>query len=230
MSELDGHGRPGLTLVGPQSDVVFYADALHGAEAVLVLGCGTGRLALGLASEERRVVGVDASPRMLHHAEERRQALPAEDRAQVRFVTSDLRSLRLADRFGAVVVPHNGLSLLASEQDLLALLATVKHHLAPEGTFAFDVVNAQEIGGWVPVHRRPFAPHLRERQRQSDKDVGGIRRWKVRQLAAAELDSALIREGFVVTERYGDFHGRPFEPADASQIVVAALDTVPVSR
>jgi len=195
------------------------------AQSVLLLGCGTGRLALALCGPERKVVGVDASPRMLAHAEERRMALAPEHRAQVRFMTSDLRSLRLQERFEVILAPHNGLSLLPSDAELSAVFATVHHHLAPGGTFAFDVMSAAAITGMALPHRRPFTPHLREKQRgvSPGKSTDGIRRWKVRQLLAEELDELLHREGFTVTERYGGFDGHPFSDSDAMQVVVASI-------
>jgi SAM-dependent methyltransferase len=211
--------------VGPQPDVRFYGEHVVGAApSVLLLGCGTGRLALALCGPERLVVGVDASPRMLAHAEERRLALSPEHRAKVRFLTSDLRSLRMNERFDVILAPHNGLSLLPSDADLAAVFATVHHHLRPEGTFAFDVMNAAGIPGMALPHRRPFTPHLREKQRQAAKGTSGdgIRRWKVRQLLSEELDALLIREGFKVTERFGGFDGHPFSESDPMQVVVCS--------
>jgi SAM-dependent methyltransferase len=223
MADFPGKG-PELTLVGPQADITFYAERVaKTSSSVLVLGCGTGRLVFGLCDGQRRVVGADNSLRMLAQAEERRQSLDASSRKNVQLVTSDLRSLRLTERFDTVLLPHNGLSLLSSDEDFASVLATVRHHLLPTGTFSFDVVHGRAVGGMPAAHRRPYAPHLRERHRNdTDEASGGIRRWKVRQLGADEVDQVLAREGFVVTERFGGFDGHPFSPSDAVQVVVAA--------
>src|SRR5687768_12697709 len=39
-------------------DLAFYLDATHGADSVLELGVGTGRIATALAAQGRRVLGV----------------------------------------------------------------------------------------------------------------------------------------------------------------------------
>lgn len=234
----------GLALVGQDVEAAFYARevARHGAP-VLVLGCAQGRIAFSLAARGHRVVGADPSEAMVKAAEELRlESLP--DGERLHFVAADLRSLRLSERFPTVVAPQNALAWMGSLDDLGALLATVRHHLLPKGTFLFDVVNrgeverAEERGGWrgqphpemaggpvVPFLEPPrplFSPHLRERRRApGQRGERSIRRLRLRHFEAHELEGALREAGFEVEERYGSFGGKPFEPSDPVQIVVA---------
>lgn len=228
-----------LSLVGRDVDVAFYARQAAGRSAspgqapVLVLGCGNGRLALELADRGHPVVGVDPSARMIAAAEERRLGQPPGQVELLRFLAADLRSLRLAERFGLVAAPHNALALMASLDELAALLATVRHHLSPDGAFVFDLINPAGrppppvAPGELPPREnaRPlFAPHMRERRRTPrGASEEGIRRLRLRHFDAQELDAALREAGFVAYERFGRFDGKAFDPTDPQQIVVARL-------
>lgn len=232
-------GRPGpqLSLVAQDKDVAFYvreADARGGP--VLVLGAGTGRIAWELALHGHRTVAVDPSEVMIESAEERRAFESAEASDRLRLIEADPRSLRLSERFKVILAPQNALALNATLDDLDAMLATVRHHLAEDGVFAFDVLNpARRAGGsmepppedgWHPQEgveppRPLFAPHLRERTRTPEGTSEGIRRLRLRHFTVAEVDQALEEASFVATERYGGFERRPFEPEDPIQVVVA---------
>ena len=224
-----------LSLVGPDEDVAFYARRSRDGAATLVLGCGNGRVALPLA-DRSRVLGVDPSSSMIHAAEERRAELPSEVAARVQLVCADLRSLRLSERFALVLAPQSALSLMGSLDDLGALLATVVHHLLPDGAFIFDVNHPRPADapptatdeprappGAVEPRRPLFAPHLRERKR--GRGLGaGIHRLRLRQFEPDELDTALREAGLVARERYGSFEGKAYDAEDALQIIVAGPD------
>ncbi|MCI0573991.1 MAG: class I SAM-dependent methyltransferase [Myxococcaceae bacterium] len=237
MARKTGRGRPPLSLVGQESDVRFYAR--HAREAggpVLILGCGSGRLALALADAGVEVLGVDPSARMVASAEALRAAADAEVAARLRFLTADLRALRLAERFPLVAAPHNALGLMDSPAELESLLTTVRHHLAPGGRFVFDLLNARdgdlsygaedrEPSAPLEPLRPVFTPHLRERRRDGAGRVeaGGIRRLRLRPFRPEEVDRALRAVGLEARERYGRFDGRVFSPTDERQVVVAGV-------
>lgn len=234
MSGNDIRGRTPLSLVAQEPDLHFYMQrAGERGGPVLVLGAANGRVPWSLAGHGFEAVGVDPSEVMIRSAEERRSSEPAEVSARARFIVSDVRALRLPERFPLVLAPQHALGLMSTLDDLDAFMATVCHHLAPGGTFIFDVLNPpreaiirdddDEHAPREPLEpRRPlFARHLRER-----RPPGGtapIRRLKLRHFAPEELDEALSHCGLSLHERYGRFDGKPFDLQDSRQIGVATL-------
>jgi SAM-dependent methyltransferase len=226
-------GRTPLSLVGQELDLAFYGRlaAERGAGGpVLVLGSATGRIAWELADRGLSVLGVDPSERMVQAAEERRTQVGPEVSARARFQVADVRGLRLSETFPLVLAPQHALGLMAGDEDLEAFLTTVRLHLAPGGTFAFDVLNPQRppvpdedqdpTAGLEP-QRLPFAFHLRERTRAGQ--AGGIRRLRLQHFSAEELEAALAACGLTERERYGHFDGKPFDPDDVRHVGVAGL-------
>lgn len=233
----NGLGRsPPLSLVGQRTEAAFYARYLSRARpTVLVLGCGAGRIPWELSDQGAEAVGVDPSASLIAAAEERRATEAAQKGDRVRFLSADLRSLRLGRRFALVVAPNNAFGLMSASVDLEALLATARHHLAADGVLVFDVVNAtvafdhskQHPESTLSLFQRPairgvFAPHLRDRRRNG-LNRSSIRRLHLRQLNLEHVESAIRDAGFASKEKYGRYDGKPFEPADPIQIVVAQL-------
>src|SRR5690606_33045784 len=99
-------------------DLPFYVRTTDGAEEVLALGVGDGRVARELAAEGPSVLGVDRSAPMLAALEERRASAPEGARGRVRPILGDPRTLRLDRRFSRVIFPF---SVLAHFHDREAL-------------------------------------------------------------------------------------------------------------
>lgn len=233
MSGNDVRGRAPLSLVGQEPDLSFYMR--HASERggpVLVLGAANGRVPWSLAGHGLTAVGVDSSETMIRLAEERRDKEPPEVSGRVRFIVSDVRVLRLEERFPLVLAPQHAMGLMATRDDLDAFVATVRHHLSPGGTFIYDVLNPPRDAiipnddvdePTAPLEpRRPlFALHLRERKRPGG--TAPIRRLRLRHFAPEELEEALTEGGLTLRERFGRFDGKPFELRDSRQIGVAGL-------
>jgi SAM-dependent methyltransferase len=234
MASSNGCASP-VSLVGSDAGIAFYRRQVGQLEQpVLILGCANGRMAWELGADLPLVVGVDPSPRMIALAEEGRVHQSAESASRVRFVSADLRSLRLAEKFAAVLAPNNALGLMGSPHDLEAAIATARYHLLPDGFLAFDTVNPTHNGRALQsetevfpseprMRRAPLTLHLRERRRTGPGAGQAIRRLRLRQFMPAEIDAALEEGGFVATSRYGRYDEKPFEPSDALQIVIATL-------
>lgn len=229
MAGNDVRGRTPLSLVGQEPDLLFYTRrATEQGGAVLVLGAANGRVVWALAEAGVTVLGVDPSERMVQAAEELRASEPPEVSARVRLMHADPRALRLAERFPVVFAPQNALGMMGSHEDLEAFLASVRHHLEPGGTFAYDVLNPPaepasrdedaEPGAALEPRRPLFAFHLRER-RQPGAPLG-IRRLRLRPFSAEELDEAMKACGLTPRERYGWFDGKPFDAEDERHIGV----------
>jgi SAM-dependent methyltransferase len=175
------------------------------------------------------VLGVDPSAQMVRIAEERRASELPEVADRVRFLVADPRSLRLSERFPLVLAPQHALGLAGTPEGLEALLAAVRHHLTPGGTFIYDILNPpreppsdrdEEAPGAPVEPRRPlFALHLRGRRQAGG--ASAIRRLRLRHFTPEELDAALQACGLTLRERYGRFDGKPFDPDDNWHIGVA---------
>jgi len=111
---------------------------------LLDLGCGTGNHALPLARRGHTVFGVDQSPSMLALAQSKTATLPADCPMPV-FQQGDIRDVELRSRFDAVIMMFAVLCYLHEDRDVLAALATVRHHLKPDALFIFDVWNGPAV-------------------------------------------------------------------------------------
>lgn len=134
-----------------------YCRALAAAAtSVLDLGCGTGLLAAAL-SDGRRVMGVDPAAAMLDVA----RARPGGDK--VTWVEADARLFRSDQRFDLVVMTGHAFQCLLTDDDQLALLRTIAHHLSPTGRFIFDSRNpaVEEWREWVPADSQRTVTHPR---------------------------------------------------------------------
>ena len=101
---------------------------------LLELGCGTGRHALEFAAFGWEVKGYDLSPGMVQHARQRIGGTTG----RISFEVGDIRRLRDAVRFDAVVSLFHVMSYQTSETDLRQALETASVHLRPDGLFFFD--------------------------------------------------------------------------------------------
>lgn len=222
MGEGKGEGR--LKLIGRSAEARFYLEHLPPEGPLLVLGCAQGSLAFELAQAGRSVVGVDPSRWMIAAAEAVRAGEPT-----VELLCADLRALRLERTFAGVVAPRNALGAVGSAEDLEAALATVAHHLAPLGVFAFDIAHPVVRAGpgagphlAPPPTDRAFTRHLRGRREGFQR--GGLHRVRRTAFSAAEVDRAVSAAGLSLRERYGGFDNRPFEPSDERQLGIAGRD------
>jgi len=76
---------------------------LQGSERVLDVGCGDGRISAQIADRAASVLGVDASPDMVAHANREYTASGPQARGNLRFDVADARSLPFTAAFDCVV-------------------------------------------------------------------------------------------------------------------------------
>lgn len=124
-----------------RADVSFYREIARrrGADRILELGAGTGRVTIPLARDGRRVTALDQSDAMLERLRGRVARLPPAAAQRITAVTGDLRSFRLGARFPLVIAAFNVLEHLYTRSELDACLQQVAAHLEPGGAFVFDV-------------------------------------------------------------------------------------------
>jgi SAM-dependent methyltransferase len=205
-------------------DVEFCRILAAGAGSVFDLGCGTG-VFLSAIAPGRRVVGVDPARAMLDIARSR----PGGD--LVEWVQADARTVRLDQTFDLIVMTGHAFQCLLTDQDALAVLTTMKAHLAPKGRFIFDMRNpaVEEWREWTPDESRRMLQHPLYGDVESWNDVShepdtGIVHYdtfyriagkaqplhaqaSIRFVDQARLSDLIARAGLAVAQWLGDWKG-----------------------
>jgi SAM-dependent methyltransferase len=133
-----------LTSIDPsvRGDIDFYASQLREPnERFLELGCGTGRVTLGLGAKGFQGVGVDISPAMLEVAERKRRDPATINAGNVLFLADDLLSLQLPIRFHAVIVPFYTFNHLRDRRQRAKALAVMAQHLLPGRSLVIHAIS-----------------------------------------------------------------------------------------
>jgi SAM-dependent methyltransferase len=129
-------------------EIAFYrglaAEAAAGGGAVLEVACGTGRVAVRLAQDGVRLVGLDISPEMLEVARSGSAGL-----ACARWIEGDMRAFDLGETFALAILPGHSFQFMLSEEDQVACLECIRRHLDPGGKLALhlDTPDVAWLGG-----------------------------------------------------------------------------------
>ncbi len=234
---------PAYAQLRAPDDVAFYRDlAVASRGPVLELGVGTGRVLLPIAERGIPVTGVDSSPRMLQQLRAKR--FPP----TLRLLCAPMQDFDLgADRFTLIYAAFRSFQHLLEVDDQLRCLACVRRHLAPGGTFAFDVfaprldllaqsvrpeveearfeVDGETVVRHVRVATDPALQRLHVTLRHQRSRGGGAVADEcvpltLRYFFRYELEHLLARAGFRA-ELYGGFDRRPFDHVSGETVVVA---------
>ena len=200
-------------------DVEFYVEEARASGGPVVeLACGTGRIAVPVAKAGVRVIGVDASARMLEVAQEYAVAAGVGELLDLRH--GDLREPPVPERVPLVLIPFRSLLHMTTDRDRLLALAAAHDLLLPGGRLVFDVFApgrediAETQGRWLERE-----PEIFER---ADWDEGertltlSVRRGEqastmlLAWLSPAEWRLLLDRAGYDVETQYGWFDRRPY--------------------
>ena len=111
------------------------------APLILDLACGTGSIAVRLAAEGMRVIGVDRSAEMLAAAE----AKAREWEVAVELVQADLALFEAAEQADGAVCLFDSLNYLTSVRELRAALRNAAAALRPGARLVFDVHTAERL-------------------------------------------------------------------------------------
>jgi SAM-dependent methyltransferase len=204
-------------------DVAFYLEeARRSGGPVVELGVGTGRIAVPIAADGIRVIGVDSSRGMLEVCA-RRAALAGAD---VDLRLGDLREPPVRERVPLVICPFRSLLHMRTDTDRRAALGAVRKLLRPGGRFAFDVFTpggddiAQTQDRWLEREPGIFElAHWDEPAQTLTLTVRGPAAETTMALAwlPAEQWRALLEDcGFEVEACYGWFDRTPFSGGDDS--------------
>ena len=123
---------------------------------ILDLGCGTGRVALDLATRGHDVTGLDSDPELVEALR-----LRARERGvHVEAVAGDARSFELGRVFALVISPMQVVQLLGGADGRAGMLEAVRRHLRAGGVFAAALANP--FDGWSETESLPPLPDVRE--------------------------------------------------------------------
>jgi SAM-dependent methyltransferase len=104
---------------------------------LLDLACGTGRMALRMATLGYQVTGVDITPEMI--AQARQKAI--QQGASIEWIIADARTFHLHKQFAFIFMLANAFQCFLTREDQEALFARVREHLLPGGYFLFETRN-----------------------------------------------------------------------------------------
>lgn len=124
-----------------KDDVAYYRALAKKkrAKAVLEYGIGNGRIAIPLARDGVRVVGVERSAPMIADLRARLAKESADVRARVTVKRGDMRKVTTGERFTLVICPFNAALHLYSRVDVEQWLACVRKQMARGGELVLDV-------------------------------------------------------------------------------------------
>lgn len=128
------------------ADVPIFEE-FAGSNGVLDLASGAGRISIHLARNGHAVDGLELSQAMLALAAENLAAEAPDVAARVRFVEGDMTAFDLGRQYGLVILGITSISLLLEQPARISLFECVAAHLAPGGTFIFDVLDFED-GRW----------------------------------------------------------------------------------
>jgi SAM-dependent methyltransferase len=200
-------------------DVGFYVEeARRVTPPVVEPGVGTGRIAVPIASDGIRVIGVDSSPGMLEVCREHAELAGVGELVELHL--GDLRAPPLSGPFELVLCPFRSYLHLHTDEERLSALRAAHALLAPGGRLIFDVFRpapddiADTHGRWLERE-----PKIYER---ADWDTGartltlsvrgpsGETTMALAWLSHREWRELLEHAGFEVEALYGWFDRRPY--------------------
>lgn len=109
------------------------------------LGCGTGSLAIPLASEGIQVTGIDLSEDMLAVAQDKADRHIYPKGGSLTWIQQDLREWQLPEQVDVVLSFCDCMNYLLEEEDVTQALRQTFHGLKSGGLFMFDVHPAEQL-------------------------------------------------------------------------------------
>jgi SAM-dependent methyltransferase len=135
-----------------EEDVAYYLGRCRGAERVLEVGAGAGRLTIPLLQRGLTVTAVDSSEPMLRLLAKRVESLPSEARKRLSTRCADMRTFRSRRRYDRVIAAFHTVCHLYSLGDIRAFLELAHTHLSPGGRLEFDLPLPRiDVPGYDPI-------------------------------------------------------------------------------
>jgi SAM-dependent methyltransferase len=194
------------------------------------LGVGTGRIAVPIAADGTRVIGIDSSRGMLDVCA-RRAALAG---VELDLRVGDLREPPVNEQVPLVICPFRSLLHMHTDEDRRSVLESVRRLLVPGGRFVFDVFapGAKDI---ADTHERWLErePGIFERASWNEPErtltltvrgESGETTMALAWLAPDEWRALLEQAGFEVEACYGWFDRSPYKGDEDTVWITRRLD------
>ena len=219
-----------------ERQIQFLKSCIKPTEYVLDLACGSGRHSIALSDDGYKVVGLDASLRLLKIAKQRSQ--------NIAVVLGDIRFLPFkTGAFDAVVSVDTSFGYLPSEEDDKVSLSEVRRVMLQEALLVIDVFNREYLilknrGQSNSTKEKEYSRFILQQKRTiSDSgdwlcDLWTIRdkenlqvsffEHEVRLYGSDKLTSLLEGTGFKVNRVLGGYGGENFE-VDSPRLIFLAV-------
>ena len=218
-------------------DVAFYLEeARRSGGPVVELGVGTGRIAVPIAADGIRVIGIDSSRRMLDVCA-RRAALAG---VELDLRVGDLREPPVTEQVPLVICPFRSLLHMHTDEDRGRVLGSVHELLLPGGRFVFDVFTpgaddiAQTHDRWLErepgIFEHAVWDEVARTLTLTVRGPHGETTMALAWLSPDEWRSLLDETGFDVEECYGWFDRTPFTGGDDTVWIARTRRAFPPSR
>ena len=226
------------------------AGEMNGNQAILEVGCGTGRIALRFAQNGYQVTGTDISKEMLDRARSKSQ-----DKKNPIWIQADMQHFEISKKFGLAIIPGHSFQFMLNAEAQVECLQTIKDHLLPDAKLVVHVNHddlmwlaglSQETGSRFESAgdiRLPQSKHILRQQRSWSYDnvtqtaasvnlreeldeVGNvIKSWRsepifLHCLFPTEIHHLASRSGLVINAIYGDFTKNKFTYNSPDMILV----------
>jgi len=194
---------------------------------VLELGVGSGRVAVPLARRGVHVSGIDVSPAMLDRLREKA--------GDVTTYVGDFADVDVSERFPLICCLKNTFFMLTTQGDQVRRFANAAKALAPDGVFLLETfvpdpsrfdsgqrVNLKQMRTGAALVQTSVHDPTTQVVTSQDIYLGsrGVEVYplKTRYVWPSELDLMAALAGLQLSERWSDWHGRPWSPESKSLI------------
>ncbi len=214
---------------------------------VLEVACGSGLVAIPIASRGFAVTGVDICTPMLEHARIKARHLDLD----IEWIEADARTLDLGKIYRLIYMTGNAFQAFLDRRDQDAMLNAVKKHLDAESIFAFETRNPSghdletqdveeewhtyknsegnqvKVSGTQRYDRKRKVLHWTTYRRWQNKDGNQVKETHIacQFTTAEELAAVLYKNGYEIVRQYGDFNMAELMEKSRSIITVCKLQS-----
>lgn len=129
----------------------FYVDLANKTNGFIAeIGVGTGRIALDIAKQGKRIAGIDISPKMLETFQSKAKTQGVQ--ANIQAIHASAANFVLSEKAELIYFPFRSIGHLLTEEERKIALLNIKEQLSSSGLLVFDHYVFDE--SWAKGHDR----------------------------------------------------------------------------